>query len=80
MDMSKCRKEAPMAVSHPHFLFAGPEYLNRIDGMNPDETKHQHYEQLEPVCDFLGALPVSSSNSLLYEFNFRQQAFSLIRL
>lgn len=48
-DISRCTKGAPIAYSLPHFLHADPYYRDVIDGMNPDETKHQFYLALEPV-------------------------------
>lgn len=49
LDVSRCLKGPPIYSSMPHFYSADPYYRNRIEGMNPVESKHKLYSELEPV-------------------------------
>lgn len=44
---------APAIVSFPHFLYADPIYLSKVEGMKPDPELHKFIIDLEPVCYFL---------------------------
>ena len=48
MDVSVCRKDAPILMSAPHFWRAG-NYTKGIDGLNPDDKLHQTVIEVEPV-------------------------------
>lgn len=48
MNVSACRYGAPVVVSFPHFHAADPYYLQFVDGLSPDEDKHQFYITMEP--------------------------------
>lgn len=48
MNVSACRYGAPVVVSFPHFHAADPYYLQFVDGLEPDEDKHQFYIKMEP--------------------------------
>lgn len=41
---------APIVVSFPHFYQADEEYINAIEGMNPNEEEHETYLDINPVC------------------------------
>ena len=47
LDVSKC-KGAPIIVSQPHFYQGSSDYINAIDGMNPD-SMYSTYMDVEPV-------------------------------
>ncbi|XP_071050498.1 protein croquemort-like isoform X1 [Onthophagus taurus] len=49
VNVSACKFGAPGFVSRPHFLGADEYYLNSVDGMQPDERKHQMYLTVEPT-------------------------------
>ncbi|RVE67790.1 hypothetical protein OJAV_G00085180 [Oryzias javanicus] len=44
-----CREGAPIVVSFPHFYQADPEYINAVDGMNPNKEEHETYLDLQPT-------------------------------
>lgn len=46
-DISKCKFGVPIVVSRPHFL-GGDYYRTVVDGMKPDESKHDFWMELEP--------------------------------
>ncbi|XP_037037041.1 protein peste-like [Bradysia coprophila] len=48
LNISSCRFGVPVFMSYPHFYGADPYFIKQIDGMNPDEGKHQFYITLEP--------------------------------
>lgn len=52
LNVSSCRYGVPVFVSYPHFFGADPYYKEQVEGMHPDEEKHQFYMTLEPVSKF----------------------------
>ncbi|KAF6024459.1 SCARB2 [Bugula neritina] len=48
LNISACQEGAPVFVSQPHFL-NGDYYLNTIDGLNPNETLHNTFIDIEPT-------------------------------
>lgn len=47
LDVGPCQRDAPFAVTKPHFL--GAEHLIKKDkGLNPDPAKHDSYLDVEP--------------------------------
>ncbi|RWS04523.1 Lysosome membrane protein 2-like protein, partial [Dinothrombium tinctorium] len=48
-DMSSCRDGAPIVISSPHFFDTDPILLNDVDGLEPVESKHRTYLDVEPV-------------------------------
>ncbi|OXA59423.1 Protein croquemort [Folsomia candida] len=48
MDISSCKWGAPAYISFPHFFHADPWYRSTVEGMEPNETKHQMFMDLEP--------------------------------
>lgn len=51
LNISSCRFGVPVFMSYPHFFGADPYYIEQVEGMNPDEEKHQFYMALEPVSN-----------------------------
>ncbi|XP_055598706.1 protein croquemort-like [Uranotaenia lowii] len=45
---SACKFGSPTFVSFPHFYLADPSYINSIEGMKPNKTKHEFYVGIEP--------------------------------
>ncbi|XP_017481187.1 PREDICTED: protein croquemort [Rhagoletis zephyria] len=48
VDCKKCRNNAPIYASFPHFYLADPTYLNAVAGLQPDEHKHSFNLAIEP--------------------------------
>jgi len=49
LNISSCRFGTPVFMSYPHFYQADPYYLSLVEGLNPEEEKHQMYMSLEPM-------------------------------
>ncbi|XP_026153144.1 lysosome membrane protein 2-like isoform X2 [Mastacembelus armatus] len=49
LDVSPCRKGAPVVASFPHFYLAEDKYVNAIDGLSPQRTHHQTFLDLNPT-------------------------------
>lgn len=47
-NVSACRYGTPSFVSLPHFLNADPIYLEEVEGLSPEESKHEFFMKLEP--------------------------------
>ena len=48
-NISACRFSSPVFMSYPHFYGADEYYLDLVDGLEPNRTKHESYVTLEPV-------------------------------
>lgn len=48
MDLSLCN-ETPMIASLPHFYKADPDLLTHVEGLQPDEKKHNIFIDFEIV-------------------------------
>ena len=48
MNISSCRFGSPVFMSYPHFYSADDYFINQVDGMSPDKSKHEFYMVLEP--------------------------------
>ena len=46
---STCRYGAPAFISFPHYYLADPYYLDQVEGLEPDQDRHQFHIDLEPV-------------------------------
>ncbi|RWS28672.1 scavenger receptor class B member 1-like protein [Leptotrombidium deliense] len=64
MDFSKCYFGAPALVSLPHFLHADPYYSRTIDGLKPNEDKHEFWIDVEPITG------ISVDAALRFQINF----------
>ncbi|KAG9261839.1 lysosome membrane protein 2a isoform X1 [Astyanax mexicanus] len=49
LKVSVCREGAPIVVSFPHFYQADTQYIDAIDGMNPNKEEHETYLDLNPT-------------------------------
>lgn len=52
-NISKCYGGVSSFISQPHFLNADPLFLNMVDGLKPDEEKHDLTLQFVPVSIFI---------------------------
>lgn len=48
-DMSACKYGAPIVMSFPHFLNADPIYVESIDGLSPNASRHGFFLDVEPT-------------------------------
>lgn len=46
---SICQFGSPVMFSWPHFFQADPKLLDTVDGLKPDQKKHQSYFDVQPV-------------------------------
>ncbi|XP_034247579.1 scavenger receptor class B member 1-like isoform X1 [Thrips palmi] len=49
IDVTDCYYGFPIAVGYPHFYKADPAVINAIEGVYPDERKHETHFIIEPV-------------------------------
>lgn len=49
LNISACRYGSPGFVSLPHFYGADPSYLEAVEGLAPEQEKHELSITLEPV-------------------------------
>lgn len=49
LNVSPCRKGAPVVASFPHFYLADEKYMTAIEGMSPEKIHHQTYLDLNPT-------------------------------
>ncbi|NWH71164.1 SCRB1 protein, partial [Piaya cayana] len=48
-NVSSCRLNAPMFISHPHFYNADPVLVNAVEGLNPSEEQHALFLDVHPM-------------------------------
>ncbi|XP_027325779.3 scavenger receptor class B member 1 isoform X2 [Anas acuta] len=48
-NVSTCRLNAPMFISHPHFYNADPSLVNAVEGLNPSKEHHALFLDVHPV-------------------------------
>lgn len=61
-----CFTGFPTAISQPHFLHADPVVFNKIDGLNPDSSKHDSEMVVNPVS--FNLLLIIQSEVDIYNF------------
>ncbi|XP_022257300.1 scavenger receptor class B member 1-like isoform X2 [Limulus polyphemus] len=49
MDMSPCKYGSPVGLSLPHFYRASPSYLKAVEGLQPNESRHEFFLDVHPV-------------------------------
>ncbi|KAK7143000.1 hypothetical protein R3I93_014225 [Phoxinus phoxinus] len=49
LDVSVCRKGAPVVVSFPHFHLGDQKYANAVEGISPVHERHQTFLDLNPT-------------------------------
>ncbi|XP_037121326.1 lysosome membrane protein 2-like [Syngnathus acus] len=53
LNVSPCRRGAPVVASFPHFYLADSKYAEAIGGMSPERTHHQTYLDLNPTTGII---------------------------
>ncbi|PSN44140.1 hypothetical protein C0J52_15657 [Blattella germanica] len=48
INISACQYGSPIFTSYPHFLYAHPSYLEKVQGLKPSETKHRFEMTIDP--------------------------------
>ncbi|XP_009869683.1 PREDICTED: scavenger receptor class B member 1, partial [Apaloderma vittatum] len=48
-NISTCRLNAPMFISHPHFYNADPVLVNAVEGLHPSEHEHALFLDVHPM-------------------------------
>nr|XP_060641560.1 scavenger receptor class B member 1 isoform X1 [Anolis sagrei ordinatus] len=48
-NVSSCRLNAPVFISHPHFLNADPSLQEAVGGLHPNEEEHELFLDLHPM-------------------------------
>jgi CD36 family len=52
VNASTCRFGAPVFVSFPHFYLGDPYYVDQVNGLNPEQDRHEFHIDLEPVRNY----------------------------
>ena len=47
-NMSACQYGSPIMMSWPHFFQADPKLLEAVDGLKPEQAKHQFFMDIQP--------------------------------
>ncbi|XP_026154089.1 scavenger receptor class B member 1 isoform X2 [Mastacembelus armatus] len=49
LNVSSCRHNSPVFISHPHFFNADPVLLDFVQGLNPNEDEHGLFIDIHPL-------------------------------
>ncbi|VDP08203.1 unnamed protein product [Soboliphyme baturini] len=49
LNVSKCKNNAPIVISSPHFLYSEDEVVHSVIGLKPDVQEHGSYIDIEPT-------------------------------
>ncbi|XP_029300606.1 scavenger receptor class B member 1 isoform X1 [Cottoperca gobio] len=49
LNVSSCRHNSPVFISHPHFFNADPVLLDYVQGLNPTEEEHGLFIDIHPL-------------------------------
>lgn len=49
LNVSSCRFGSPVFLSFPHYYGADQYYLDQVEGLKPDKSKHEFYMTMEPT-------------------------------
>ncbi|KAM9260007.1 scavenger receptor class B member 1 isoform 3-T3 [Cariama cristata] len=55
-NVSTCRLNAPMFISHPHFYNADPALVNAVEGLHPSEAQHALFLDVHPSGSIEGSV------------------------
>ncbi|XP_007895114.2 lysosome membrane protein 2c [Callorhinchus milii] len=53
LNVSVCRKGAPIILSSPHFYQADQKYIDDIEGMDPNKENHETFLDINPLTGIL---------------------------
>jgi len=45
--------DAPVYLSFPHFYKADPKLLEDVEGLSPDQEKHETFLKIQPVSTII---------------------------
>jgi scavenger receptor class B, member 1 len=48
-NISACRYGAPVFMSFPHFYKGDPFYVDQLEGISPNQSRHEFFYAMEPV-------------------------------
>ncbi|XP_064889435.1 scavenger receptor class B member 1 isoform X3 [Columba livia] len=68
LNVSSCRHNAPMFISHPHFYNADPSLLNAVEGLQPSKDKHGLFLDIHPMT----GIPMNCSIKLQLNLYIKQ--------
>ncbi|KAG5834634.1 hypothetical protein ANANG_G00263520 [Anguilla anguilla] len=57
LDVSMCRKGAPVVVSFPHFYHGEDKYINGVAGLSPNQEDHETFLDINPTL----GIPIRAS-------------------
>jgi len=67
VNASTCRFGAPVFVSFPHFYLGDPYYVDQVNGLNPEQDRHEFHIDLEPEMGVPSSVRARLQISLLIE-------------
>uniref|UniRef100_A0A8D0HC23 Scavenger receptor class B member 1 n=1 Tax=Sphenodon punctatus TaxID=8508 RepID=A0A8D0HC23_SPHPU len=67
-NVSTCRLNAPVFISHPHFYNADPVLLDTVDGLHPNKEQHALFLDIHPVT----GIPMNCSIKLQLSLYIKQ--------
>ncbi|XP_061200663.1 scavenger receptor class B member 1 isoform X1 [Neopsephotus bourkii] len=67
-NVSSCRLNAPMFISHPHFYNADPVLLDAVEGLHPDKEQHALFLDVHPLT----GIPMNCSIKLQLNLYIKQ--------
>ncbi|XP_068767286.1 scavenger receptor class B member 1 isoform X2 [Struthio camelus] len=69
-NVSSCRLNAPVFLSHPHFYNADPFLVNAVDGLHPNKEQHALFLDMHPMT----GIPMNCSIKLQLNLYIKQVA------
>lgn len=77
LDLSACTYGTPIAMSRAHFLHADPKLYEKIEGIRPDEAKHDSIFSIDPKLGFTVSTELSlQMNIIIKDLSFNEQTRS----
>ncbi|NXA37329.1 SCRB1 protein, partial [Eudromia elegans] len=67
-NVSSCRLNAPLFLSHPHFYNADPFLVDAVDGLHPDKEQHALFLDVHPMT----GIPMNCSIKLQLNLYIKQ--------
>ncbi|XP_071618778.1 scavenger receptor class B member 1 isoform X2 [Heliangelus exortis] len=67
-NVSTCRMNAPMFISHPHFYNADPALLDTVEGLHPSKEQHALFLDVHPMT----GIPMNCSIKLQLNLYIKQ--------
>ncbi|XP_009983960.1 PREDICTED: scavenger receptor class B member 1, partial [Tauraco erythrolophus] len=67
-NVSSCRLNAPMFISHPHFYNADPTLVDAVEGLHPSEAEHALFLDVHPMT----GIPMNCSIKLQLNLYIKQ--------